>query len=297
MLIKPPGMTSHDVVAFARRVLGRRRVGHTGTLDPLAAGVLVLLTGRATRASRWLLGLDKAYRAEALFGLATTTGDLDGDVVAQEPAAGLTPEQVQAAAAAMTGWLEQRPPATSAVRVGGERAYRRARRGETVDMPLRRVEVRRFALAAWLPEREPGPRALFDIECSSGTYIRTLIEDLGRRLDVPAVTSFLLRVRVGPFDLAQAVTLEEFAAAAGRGQPPLLPLAAALDFLPARYVDPDIARQVAHGRSLRAADLGCDGAGEPFRVLDGRGRLLAVARVEAGRVRYEAVFAAPGDAR
>ncbi|HEX6990069.1 MAG TPA: tRNA pseudouridine(55) synthase TruB [Bacillota bacterium] len=294
VVIKPPGMTSHDVVAFARRALGQRRVGHTGSLDPLAAGVLVLLAGRATRASRWFLGLEKAYRVEALFGLATSSGDLDGAIVARGPAAHLEAGRVRAAAAALTGRVKQRPPAASALRVAGERAYRRARRGEAVTLPVREVEVRRFDLVAWRPGDVPGPRALFDVECSSGTYVRSLVADLGRTLAVPAVTSFLLRTRVGPYGLEGALTLAELAAEAAAGRPPLMPLTAALGFLPAVTVDPAGARAVVHGRMLPAAGLVPPGIAGPFRLLDDRGRLLAVARSAAGRIRYEAVFAGPG---
>jgi len=297
VVLKPPGMTSHDVVAWARRALGLRRVGHTGTLDPLAAGVLVLLVGRAPRASRWFLGLRKAYRAEALFGVSTDSGDLDGAVTARADASGLTAGQVEAAAAALAGWVKQRPPAVSAVRVAGERAYRRARRGEAVSVPERTVHVGRCDLLEWFPDAVPGPRALLDIECSSGTYVRSLVEDLGRALGVPAVTSFLLRTRVGPFGLEEALTLEELEQAAAGGAVPLLPLADALGFLPAVTVDPALARRVVQGRSLPAAALGLGQDAGPTRVLDDRGRLLAVVTAAGGAVRYEAVFGAPGDAQ
>jgi len=155
--------------------------------------------------------------------------------------------------------------------------------------------VGRFQLVEWMPGADPGPRAIFDIECSSGTYIRSLVEDLGRSLGLPAVTTFLLRRRVGPFGLAGAVTLEELAGVEPGREPPVMPLAQALGFLPAVAVDEAVARHIAHGRALPAAGLGIEEGAGPVRLLDRQGRLLAVASGSGGLLRYEAVFVVPGD--
>jgi tRNA pseudouridine55 synthase len=185
---KPAGKTSHDVVATLRRGLpGRRRVGHAGTLDPFATGLLIVLVGRATRAQRFFMALPKAYRVIARFGAVSSTGDPEGEIVET----GVSPPDPLDLP---TGEIRQRPPAHSAVKVGGERAYRRARRGEEVELPERTVTVHRFECC----RREDG-RAEFEIECSSGTYVRSLIADLG-----DAYCETLRRTRIGPFSVEEA---------------------------------------------------------------------------------------------
>jgi len=183
---KPAGVTSHDVVAGVRRRLGRSvKVGHAGTLDPFATGLLLVLVGRATRVQRFLMALGKRYETVARLGFVSTTGDPDGEI-----APGHVPEELHLP----TGTIRQRPPAYSAVKVGGQRAYALARRGESVELAEREVEVSRFDLL-W----RDGERAAFAIECSSGTYVRSLIADLG-----DAYCLELRRTGIGPFDVADA---------------------------------------------------------------------------------------------
>jgi tRNA pseudouridine55 synthase len=234
---KPSGKTSHDVVAAMRRRLEVRRVGHAGTLDPFATGLLLVLVGRATRVQRFLLELPKTYVVRARFGAASTTGDPEGEIT-------VTGRMPDPEAPLPTGLVRQRPPAYSAIKVDGERAYRRARRGEAVELPEREVTVHRF-------ERVGEDR--FEIECSSGTYVRSLIADLG-----DAYCLELRRTRIGSFDVEDAdperiVALED-----------------ALDFIPAVRLDDDDARAAAHGRPVMAQGEGV------VRLIDGEG-LIALA--------------------
>jgi tRNA pseudouridine55 synthase len=222
---KPAGVTSHDVVAQQRRLRGRGvKVGHAGTLDPFATGLLLVLVGRATRVQRFLMALPKRYRTVARLGWTSTTGDPEGSV-----APGRAPSLELP-----TGTVRQRPPAYSAVKVAGQRAYALARRGETVETPEREVHVSRFELV-W----RDGERAAFEIECSSGTYVRSLIADLG-----DAYCLELRRTGIGPFDVADADPER------------IVPLDAALAFLPAVELEGDAARRAAHGRAVDAAAEG-----------------------------------------
>lgn len=242
LVAKPRGVTSHDVVAGVRRQLGRGvKVGHTGTLDPFATGLLLVLVGQATRAQRFLMGLPKTYRAVAQLGWTSTTGDPEGEL----EHTGRVPDPLVLA----TGELLQRPPAYSAVKVGGERLYRKARRGESVEVAPRPVTVTRFDLL-W---RE-GDRAAFEIECSSGTYVRQLIADLG-----DAYCLELERVAIGDFQLADADPERP------------LPLSDALAFLPACELDDAAAERASHGVAVPGA-----GAGGTVRLVHG-GRLVALA--------------------
>ena len=216
LIDKPAGITSHDVVAAERRRLPRKtKVGHAGTLDPFATGLLLVLVGRATRAQRFLMALPKRYETVARLGFCSTTGDIDGEI-----APGLVPQEPFALP---TGRIRQRPPAYSAVHVGGKRAYALARAGETVELPEREVDVHRFELL-W----RDGERAAFAIECGSGTYVRSLVADLG-----DAYCLELRRTRIGVFDVADAgrfVALDE-----------------ALGFLLGVELTGDDARRAAHG--------------------------------------------------
>ena len=222
---KPAGISSHDVVAAERRSRPRgTKVGHAGTLDPFATGLLLILVGRATRVQRWLMALPKRYETVARLGWTSTTGDPEGEL-----APGRTPEEPLRLP---TGTVRQRPPAYSAVRVGGRRAYALARAGETVEIPERDVEVHRFE-QTW----RDGERAGFVIECGSGTYVRSLIADLG-----DAYCLELRRTAIGPFDVADA----------GR----FVPLGEALGFLPAVALDGDAARRAAHGVAVEGQSKG-----------------------------------------
>jgi tRNA pseudouridine55 synthase len=238
---KPAGVTSHDVVAAVRRRLGRGvKVGHAGTLDPFATGLLLVLVGRATRVQRFLMALPKRYETVARLGWRSTTGDTEGEIApGRVPAEPLT---------LPTGRIRQRPPAYSAVKVGGQRAYKLARAGETVELAEREVEVARFELL----QRE-GERATFAIECTSGTYVRSLIADLG-----DAYCLELRRTGIGPFDVADA------------DEERLIGLSDALAFLPERRLAGEEARRAGHGVAVGGV---ADGV---VRLLDEDG-LIALA--------------------
>ncbi|MCS6862747.1 MAG: tRNA pseudouridine(55) synthase TruB, partial [Abditibacteriales bacterium] len=205
-LLKPPGMTAHDVVDFVRGLLQTQRVGHAGTLDPGAAGVLLVCVGEATRIVEYLMEGTKGYRAEVTFGVTTTTEDAQGDVIAERSATTVTEEKLRATLERFVGDIEQVPPMVSAVQVGGKRLHALARRGETVERPKRRVRVDAIQLLKFTA----GERAvaLMDVTCSKGTYIRTLAADIGAALGCGAHLSFLVRTRVGQFRLEDSLTLE-----------------------------------------------------------------------------------------
>ena len=221
LIDKPAGKTSHDMVAAVRRALGIKRVGHAGTLDPFATGLLLILVGRATRTQRFLMELPKTYVATARLGAVSTTGDPEGEIT-------VTGEMPPDPLHLPTGEVRQRPPAHSAVHVDGERAYARARRGEVVEIPERVVHVERF-VQRWRAD----DRAEFEIECSSGTYVRSLVADLG-----DAYCEELRRTAIGPFDVRDA----------DPGH--VIGLADALRFMPSVRLDSDDARAAVHGRPI-----------------------------------------------
>lgn len=277
-VLKPPGMTSHDVVNEVRRIVGVRRVGHTGTLDPDVPGVLVVGIGQAVRLNEYLLDADKAYRCEITFGIATETGDATGEVTARQPAPGLAQGAVEGALRAFVGTYEQIPPMVSAVKVGGRRLYELARRGADVPREPRRVTIHALTLVSFSPGEYP--RALFDVFCSKGTYVRALCEDIGRRLGVPAHMSYLVRTRSGPFRLEAARPLQEIAADVRRC---LLPLTAALPDLPRLRLSAERAALV--GRGVPPGREWFQGVGElPARaaLIGPDGRLLAIVERDRG---------------
>ena len=286
-VLKPPGMTSHDVVDHLRRLTGQRRIGHTGTLDPGACGVLVLCLGHATRIAEFLTERSKGYRAEFTFGMATDSGDAYGAVIQESDASGLEASVVEAALKEFIGSIEQVPPIVSAVHHAGRRLYEHARRGEAIEIPPRRVEITECRLL----EFTPGPRAtaLVQIECSKGTYVRALARDLGVRLGVGAHASFVLRTRAGRFDIAHSLTLEEIGAAASADALVTLLVSSdeALDDLPSVELTASQRQQVLDGRPLALFQIP-GWAQVPvestIRLRDSRG-LVALGRVEAGRLR------------
>ena len=260
---KPAGWTSHDVVARARGALGTRKVGHSGTLDPDATGVLVLGIGRATRLLRYLTELPKSYEGEIVLGIETDTLDSSGQVTARHEMAGVTGVQARRAAASLTGDILQVPPMVSAVKVGGRRLHQLAREGIEVEREARPVTVHRFEVAP-VPGCEGVLRAVVD--CSSGTYVRVLAADLGRALGGGAHLRGLRRTAVGGFGLAEARPVES---------PEILPMSRAVEHLDGVRVGPEVAADVAHGRVLDLDRLGATGAG-PWAVHDSEGGLLAV---------------------
>lgn len=206
-ILKPPGMTSHDVIGFVRKVLNIKKVGHAGTLDPGAAGVLPVAVGRAVRLIEYLAAVDKSYRAEVLLGIATDSGDDTGRTI-QEQKNFVMPsiDRLHAAMRQLTGTIVQVPPAYSAIKINGKRACDLVRQHIDVEIPGREVTIYRMELL----ERRVN-NILIDVECTKGTYIRTLCADLGEKLGIPATMAFLVRTRVGEFRLEDACTLEELA--------------------------------------------------------------------------------------
>ncbi|GAA4218471.1 tRNA pseudouridine(55) synthase TruB [Actinocatenispora rupis] len=285
---KPAGMTSHDVVSRLRRLARTRRVGHAGTLDPMATGVLVLAVGRATRLLTYVTGCDKAYEATVRLGRSTVTDDAEGEPTGGAPADAVTDDAVRAALVPLTGEIRQVPSAVSAIKINGERAYKRVRAGDTVELPARPVTVSRLDVHAM--RREPDGLLDVDVtvECSSGTYVRAIARDLGAALGVGGHLTALRRTRVGGFTLAEARTLDELA---DLDDPVTLPMAAAAArILPGREVDAAAARTVAHGGPLPPSGLT-----GPYAVYGPGDRLLAVVAERDGRARPEIVLTTPDE--
>jgi tRNA pseudouridine55 synthase len=278
---KPAGWTSHDVVARLRRLTGTRRVGHAGTLDPLATGVLVVGVGKATRLLGHLALAEKEYLATIRLGQATSTGDAEGDVISGAPATGVTLAAVRAAAASLTGQIEQVPPAVSAVKVAGTRAYRLARAGTTPALAPRVVTVKSFRV---IEERRVADLLDVDVAvtCSSGTYIRALARDMGEALGVGGHVTVLRRTRAGPYDLSLAHGLENLDAAQA-----LIPLKrAAADAFPSRLLTDEEARWLSHGGRLPGAGV----APGPVAAFGPDGTLIALVAEKDGQTAPLAVF-------
>jgi tRNA pseudouridine55 synthase len=265
---KPTEWTSHDVVARCRRIYGQRKVGHSGTLDPGATGVLLVGLGRATRLLQYLTSLPKTYTCEVVLGVATSTLDDSGDVTGQWDLTAVTADQIVAAAAALTGEIMQVPPMVSAVHVDGRRLHQLARAGIEVERKARPVTVHRLEMQ---PTAEPLVWRM-EVTCSSGTYVRVLAADIGTAVGGGAHLRRLRRTSIGSFAVATARTLEELAddpiAAV------LSPATALADYASVT-VGAELAQQIAHGRPLAMAQLHADGAG-PWAVCDEAGTLLAV---------------------
>jgi tRNA pseudouridine55 synthase len=237
---KPAGITSHDVVDEVRRRLGSKKVGHGGTLDPGATGVLVIGVGRATRFLTYSQQAPKRYTAVAVFGASTTTQDASGRIVSGD-GADIGREDVERVAKEFTGTIEQVPPMVSAVKIGGERLYRKARRGEDVDRTARPVTIYRLDVTDFDAD---GPRATIDVRCSAGTYVRTLVHDIGARIGCGAYLESLRRTEAGGFRLSDAITLD------GVARDRLRPLRDAVRGFPIVLTDDEEASLVGHGRPL-----------------------------------------------
>jgi len=299
---KPAGMTSHDVVGACRRICGTRKVGHAGTLDPMATGLLLVGVNRATKLLTFLVGCDKAYEATIRLGVATVTDDAEGEVTATADASGLTDARIALAVADLVGDIAQVPSAVSAIKVAGVRSYARVRGGEAVALAARQVRVSAFDVLT----RRDGPGATrgpggdtpyvdldVAVEVSSGTYVRALARDLGAALGVGGHLTALRRTRIGAFDVADAASPTELeqarrvAAPGTSGLPMLRPHQVTARVMPGRTFDAAAAGRLAHGVRPEA-----DGSGDGLRAAYGPdGRLVAVLEASDGSVSVKAVFA------
>jgi tRNA pseudouridine55 synthase len=304
---KPVGPTSHDVVALVRRLAGTKRIGHGGTLDPFASGVLPLYLGLGTRVVEFHLGARKAYRATVCFGASSTTDDLEGELT---PSEGPAPsrEVVEAALAGFLGTHLQLPPAFSARKVGGRRAYALARAGHAPELPARETTFHALSLERWDGTDPDCPLAVIDVSCSAGTYVRALARDLGRAVGSAAYLGALRRTAAGPFTLDDAISLDvaREAAAGGRFADLLRPVGTGLDELPALTLRPDEVVVVAHGGwigeggrlpapsgipvdgpvagAVSWAAAGTSAGADRVRLLLEDGSLAAIARRAGGRL-------------
>jgi tRNA pseudouridine55 synthase len=287
LIDKPAGFTSHDVVARVRRILGVRRVGHTGTLDPFATGLLVLLVGRATRLAQFLSGAEKEYEATIRFGFATDTGDLTGTPVSKPEdqlsrnVAGIRQEDIEAALASLRGRIEQTPPMYSAKKIKGRKLYEMARRGEEIERTPVSVNVTKLEALHPPQSNEDGTLDVaVRVVCSAGTYVRTLAESAGNFLGVGAHLATLRRTRAGQFSIERALTLTILEQLVSVGDPPegvLISPAEAISHLPAVTLDAEQARRTANGIGLPIAanSVGWERQ-QQVRMLDAKSNLLAV---------------------
>jgi tRNA pseudouridine55 synthase len=280
---KAPGMTSHDVVAVARKALGTRKVGHAGTLDPMATGVLVLGFGNGTRLLQYITDGDKSYTATIILGAATITDDREGEVISESDASKITEEQIKSGLAKMIGEIAQRPSSVSAVKVDGERAYDRVRAGEVFELAARTITISMLDI---LEIRHLGARIEIDIDvtCSAGTFIRAIARDLGSDLQVGGHLSVLRRTRVAGFPISQAISFEDLKA---QSFSPLELSDVARATFQVRELGLDEVQELSFGRPLVAnqSDL-------IFAALSPDDRLIALLKNESGKAKPIAVFAA-----
>ncbi|MFI5225226.1 MAG: tRNA pseudouridine(55) synthase TruB [Candidatus Limnocylindrales bacterium] len=294
VLAKPAGPTSHDMVGLVRRLAGVRRVGHGGTLDPFASGVLPLFLGRATRLAEYHLGDGKAYRATVCFGLGSTTDDLEGELTP----AGSAPDRatVDAALSRFRGPIQQTPPAYSAIKVAGRRAYALARAGQAPELKPRTVTIDRIEVLEWDGSDPQRPIATIEVDCSAGTYIRSLARDLGAAVGSAAYLGALVRTASGPFhlDAAHPVDVVREAATAGpdRLAALVLPPDTGLERFPKVVLDEAEVRAVGLGQFIRPHEplTAVPGADDRFRLVDGQGALVAIAAWRDGRIAPDKVL-------
>lgn len=285
---KPAGMTSHDVVARVRRLAGTRRVGHAGTLDPMATGVLILGIGSATRLLTYLVGADKEYAATMRLGVTTTTDDAQGEITSTTDASAVTDAAIHEAVAALTGDILQRPSAVSAIKVQGKRAYDRVRSGEQVELAPRPVSVSRFDILS-IARHDAVIDLDVHVQVSSGTYVRALARDLGDTLAVGGHLTMLRRTRVGGIELGQSHPLADLEVLPAE-RLPILPLADALvATMPVVQLSESLSARARHGARLPSADI--DAPVGTVGLLDPSGQAIGVARHESGVIAPEVVFA------
>jgi tRNA pseudouridine55 synthase len=293
VVAKPAGPTSHDVVALVRRLAQTRRIGHGGTLDPFASGVLPLFLGSATRLVEYHLSDDKSYRATVCFGATSTTDDLDGElapIVAPGDSRPITRAALETALPGFLGPQLQQPPVYSAIQVGGRRAYAMARAGEPPVLPPRQVEIRGLELVEWDGTDPSRPIAIVDVACSAGTYVRALARDLGAAVGSGAYLGALVRTASGPFTLESARPLDDIRAAAASSGPDgvrelLLPPDTGLEALPAVELTSDEIADASQGRFVRPT-AGLRGApdGLPLRLVDAAGSIVGIGRRDGVRI-------------
>ncbi len=285
---KPGGMTSAAVVARVKRLLGAKRVGHTGTLDPMATGVLPVCVGEGTKVAGYLLAADKSYEGELELGAETSTLDAQGEVTRERRDAAATVDRARllAAMAELTGPIQQIPPMFSALKHGGRRLHELARAGQEVERAPRSIRVDRFELASFSP-----PRARFAVDCSKGTYVRSLVADVGQSLGCGAHLTALRRTRSGQFSLANAMQLADITYELAQEQ--LIDPAEAVAHMPGILVPADAIPGIGNGQRLPWSDVFGPEMPPPagiVRLLLPKGELLALAVVEEGRLRYQRVF-------
>jgi tRNA pseudouridine55 synthase len=290
LIDKPAGWTSHDVVAKARRITGQRRIGHTGTLDPMATGLLVLCLGQATRVVEYLAGHDKRYAGEIILGHTTTTDDAEGDTIEERPVPPITDGALRELEQRFTGNLRQLPPAFSAIKVAGKRAYAIARGGEAPRLEPRPVVVHRVALS-----RVAMGRLSVELHCGPGTYVRSLARDIGTAVGCGGHLASLRRLSAGPFRVEDAVTLEQLETLAGTGElgEVLVPADEGMAGHDAAILGEDGSRRFGHGLMHRSAG-GAGGATETARIYGTTGEFLGVGSVSTlGEIRPLKVLNVP----
>jgi tRNA pseudouridine55 synthase len=289
---KPKGMTSHDVVATIRKLLKQKRVGHTGTLDPAASGVLPICLGQATRVAEYLSESGKVYRAKIVFGITTDTYDAEGAITSTASTADLTISHIEKLLPHFLGPQMQVPPRYSAIKLQGQPAYKRARAGEEMALEPRPIVIYSLEVIDWTP-----PALVLAIECSKGTYIRSLAHDLGQQLGCGAYLDELVRTRSGPFSLSDSITFEQLAAAvySDSVQDYLYPADKALEHYPAIVLDAETAELVKHGNAFSYFSQSSVAANDRLaRVYDPGRHFLAIAEWDAGQQLWQPkkVFAA-----
>jgi tRNA pseudouridine55 synthase len=280
---KAPAMTSHDVVAVARKALGTRKVGHAGTLDPMATGVLVLGFGNGTRLLQYITDGDKSYQATVVLGAATVTDDREGELISEADASGVSDQEIHNGLAKMVGEIQQRPSSVSAVKVGGERAYDRVRAGEVFELAARTITISSLSV---LEIRRTGSRIEIDMDvtCSAGTFIRAIARDLGIDLQVGGHLTALRRTRVAGFSISQAISFEELKA---QNFAPLEVADVARATFQVRELGLDEVQELSFGRPLITNQ-----SDEIFAALSPDNRLIALLKNESGKAKPIAVFAA-----
>ena len=285
VLNKPWGKTSHDMVSFIRRLCGIRRVGHTGTLDPAATGVLPICVGKATKAAELLTAADKAYRAELVLGMTTDTQDAEGEILTEQPAA-CTEEEIRKAVAEFTGEIEQIPPMYSAVRQDGKKLYELARAGITVERKKRKIKIREIAVEKI--DLSKGTVNIF-VSCTKGTYIRTLCEDIGLRLGCGAYMNKLERIRSGQFFLENSYTCDELAELkdAGKLETAVIPVDRLFPDFPAVCLQARQAEKVRNGVRIPYPGLEAE---KQYRLYDETNTFLAVSCYDGERLCLEKAF-------